>query len=95
MTQEERGPALIGNNVGSSSSAGSGSSQQGPPGATAEVVVPYYTRLSHNILDQELFDWPVHWSGAEVSRVCTELTTITDEDEWYELINQINRCYRD
>ena len=57
------------------------------PGTAVDEVVPYYTRLNGNILGQVVFDWTLHWSESEVDRVLGELSTITDEGEWYGVIS--------
>ena len=79
-------------NASSSSSASVSSSQVGP-GTGAVEAVPYYSRLNDNVLELYIDDWPAHWSKSEILRVYQDLHTITDENEWYLLINQIKQCY--
>ena len=88
-----------GNDIGSSSNVRSGSSStssssQVEPGTGAGGAAPYYSRLNDKVLELYLDDWPAHWSESEILRVYQDLHTITDENEWYSLINQIKQCYR-
>ena len=58
-------------------------------------ILPECTGPEDGILNEAIFGWPKHWSSSKVSRVTNDLRSITNEEQWYVLVSQIDSCYFD
>ena len=85
-------PVSTNSNSSCSSSTG-GSSGAGKPCARRQGISPFRTRLNPDILSDLIPCWPMHWSQSEQGRVRAELDEVVEEEEWYQMVYEINRCH--
>ena len=72
-----------------------GGVERGGSGVAVADILPECTGPEDDILNEAIFGWPKHLSASEVSRVTNDLRSITNEEQWYVLVSQINSCYCD